>query len=147
MLSGIREPSDRKPLLQALKRAFFHTTFDAVRVGILLADAPRGAVAPANHEAQRIFRGTIRQGQRLDSYAHWGALGEDGNPLKGDEYPLARVVLRGNSTSAQLVLCPRDDGRRMRVALTEAPAHGHNGQIVAGVMAAEELGAPKAAAR
>jgi PAS domain S-box-containing protein len=127
---------------EALERchAGLQATFDAVPVGIILADAPQGKIAMANRESQRIFRHAILPGQKIADYGQWAAVRLDGQPLQAEAYPLARAILHGETTSALIVLYQAEDGTRARVALSGSPLHGHDGQIVAGVMVIEELG-------
>ncbi len=120
-------------------RAGLQATFDAVPVGMILADAPEGNVAMANHEAHRILRNAIQPGQKIADYGRWPAMREDNQPLKPEDYPLARAILHGETTSALMVYCENEDGRRAHVALSALPIYGHNGDIVAGVMVIEEM--------
>jgi hypothetical protein len=106
---------------------------------MILADAPEGNVAMANHEAHRILRNAIQPGQKIADYGRWAATWEDNQPLKPEDYPLARAILRGETISAKVVYCENEDGGRARVALSASPIYGHNGEIVAGVMVIEEI--------
>jgi PAS domain S-box-containing protein len=120
-------------------RAELQATFDAVPVGMILADAPEGNVAMANHEAHRIFREAIQPGQKIADYGSWAVLRADDEPLKPDDYPLASAILHGETTSGQMVHCILEDGRRATVALSASPVYGRNGEVVAGVMVIEEM--------
>jgi len=121
-------------------RAGLQATFDAVPVGIVLADAPEGNIAMANREAQRIFRNAIMPGQKIAGYGQWAAIEADGQPLQPEDYPLARAILGGETISASLVQIEGEDGVLIRVALSASPVYGHEGQIVAGIMVIEEIG-------
>jgi PAS domain S-box-containing protein len=120
-------------------RAGLQATFDAVPVGMILADAPEGNVAMANHEAHRILRNAIQPGQKIGDYDCWAATWEDNRLLKPEDYPLARAILRGETINAQVVYCENEGGGRACVALSASPIYGHNGEIVAGVMVIEEM--------
>jgi PAS domain S-box-containing protein len=124
-------------------RAGLQAAFDAVPAGMILADAPEGRIAMANHEALRILGGAILPGQKIADYEKWGVSGVDGQPLKPEDYPLARAILHGITTSAQMVHCHREDGKHGQVALSASPIYGHGGQIVAGVMVIEEMNRAK----
>lgn len=130
-----------KTVEHALERcqAGLQATFDAVPVGMILADAPEGNVAMANQEAHRILRNAIEPGQKIADYRRWAATWEDKQPLKPDEYPLARAILHGEAIRAQAVYFQNRDGGRSRLALSSSPIYGHNGEIVAGVMVIEEM--------
>jgi hypothetical protein len=93
-------------------------TFDVVPVGMILADAPEGNIALANHEAHRTFRNAIQPGQKIADYGRWAATWEDNQLLKLEDYPLARAILRGETIRAEMVYCENEDGARARVALS-----------------------------
>jgi PAS domain S-box-containing protein len=130
-----------KTVAQALDRcrAGLQATFDAVPVGIILADAPGGNIVMANHESHRIFQDRIQPGQKFADYGAWAAKHADGRPLKPGEYPLAAAILRGETTRAQMVVCNCNDGKPIQVALSAAPIYGHKDEIVAGVMVLEDV--------
>jgi PAS domain-containing protein len=134
-----------KTVAQALDRcrAGLQATFDAVPLGMILADAPEGNVVMANQESHRMFRDRIQPRQRIADYDVWGVMMPDGRPLKPEEYPLASAILSGETTRAQMVVCEGNDGSRILVALSAAPIYGHNGEIVAGVMVIEQMGSAK----
>jgi hypothetical protein len=100
---------------------------DAVPLGIVIAHAQKGVVALANPEAERIFYDAILPRQVIASYDQWGARHTDGKPLKPDEYPLACAILRGETTKAEEVLCPREDGTPVRVTMFAKPICGPDG--------------------
>lgn len=141
-VEDIEYPKKTKEALERC-RAGLQAAFDAVPVGIVLADAPEGNIAVANHESQRIFRNAILPGQKIADYGHWAAISVDEQPLRPDDNPLARAILRGETTSAQMVYCQREDGSRVQVALSASPIYGHDGQVVAGVMVIEDLDGAK----
>jgi PAS domain S-box-containing protein len=120
-------------------QAELRTIADAVPIGIVIANAPDGALDLANAEAKRIFRGAIRAGQPMTEYGQWGAMHVNGESLKPDEYPLSRAILGGEAVDAEEVLCRREDGSRARVALSAKPIYGRDRQIVGAVMIARSL--------
>jgi PAS domain S-box-containing protein len=137
-VEDIEQPKTVKQALERC-RAGLQATFDTVPVGMILADAPEGNVAMANHEAHRIFRETIQPGQKIGDYGSWAVRRVDDEPLKPDEYPLAGAILRGETTNGQMVHCTREDGSWTTIALSASPIYGHNGEVVAGVMVIEEM--------
>ncbi|MGA2672413.1 MAG: EAL domain-containing protein [Terracidiphilus sp.] len=115
------------------------TISDAVPVGVVIANAPDGAIDLVNPEARRIFRDAIRTGQPMTEYGQWGAMRANGETLKPDEYPLSRAILRGETTDAEEILCRRDDGTWARVALSGRPIYRRDRQIAGAVMIVQSL--------
>jgi hypothetical protein len=110
---------------------------------MILADAPEGNVVMANQESHRMFRDRIQPRQKIADYGEWGVMGPDGLPLKPEEYPLASAILLGETIRARMVVCEGYDGDLIHVALSAAPIHGHDGEIVAGVMVIEQMESAK----
>jgi PAS domain-containing protein len=134
-----------KTVAQALDRcrAGLQATFDGVPLGMILADAPEGKIVMANQESHRLFRDRIRPGQKIADYGEWAAIQMNGQPLRSEEYPLAGAILRGEIISGQMAVCESSDGQRVQVALSAAPVYGRSGEVVAGVMVAEQLDSSK----
>jgi PAS domain S-box-containing protein len=125
---------------QALRKseARLQAIFDAVPVGIVLADAPDGRLSMENPEAKRILRSPQHSGYSLGEYAKWGAISANGRHIKSSEYPLARA-LRGEKTRVEEALCLRGDGTEVRVSLTGAPIFRPDGTIDGGVVVIQEV--------
>jgi PAS domain S-box-containing protein len=125
---------------QALRKseARLQAIFDAVPVGIVLADAPDGRLSMENPEAQRILRNSQRSGYSLGEYAKWGAIFANGRNIESSEYPLARA-LRGEKTKVEEALCLRGDGTEVLVSLTGAPIFGPEGTIDGGVVVIQDI--------
>jgi PAS domain S-box-containing protein len=142
---SVEDIEQPKTVAQALDRcrAGLQATFDAVPVGMILADAPEGNIVMANQESHRMFGDRIQPGQKIPAYSRWAAVHRDGQPLKPEDYPLASAILHGETTRAQIVVCVSNKGQRTKVALSAAPIYGHDGEIVAGVMVLEDLESTK----
>lgn len=132
-LEDIQEQKQVEVILQRTL-AELQAIVDVVPLGIVIAHAQEGVVALANPEAERIFHDAILPGQAIAGYDQWGALHTDGKPLEPDEYPLASAILRGETTEAEEVLCPREDGTQVRVTLSAKPICDPDGQVVGGFM-------------
>jgi PAS domain S-box-containing protein len=129
---GIEDIQEQKQTEAALQ-----ATADAVAAGIVIANAPEGTIVLANPEAKRVFHNAILPDQVIAEYGRWAAANTDGQPLKPEEYPLARAILHGETTDAQEVLCCCEDGSQVRVTLSARPINGQDGCRIGAVMIAQ----------
>jgi PAS domain-containing protein len=137
---GVEDIQEQKQTADALQtsQAALQAIADVVPVGIVLAHAPLGIIVLANPEAKRVFRNAILAGQVIAGYGKWGAMHTDGRQLLPDEYPLARAILRGETTETQEVLCCREDGTKARVTLSARPISDQDGRSIGAVMLVQE---------
>jgi PAS domain S-box-containing protein len=137
---GVEDIQEQKQTADALQtsQAALQAIADVVPVGIVLAHAPLGIIVLANPEAKRVFRNAILAGQVIAGYGKWGAMHTDGRQLLPDEYPLARAILRGETTETQEVLCCREDGTKTRVTLSARPISDQDGRSIGAVMLVQE---------
>jgi PAS domain S-box-containing protein len=133
---GLEDIQEQKQVEAALQisQAALQVTADAVSAGVVIANAPEGNIVLANPEAKRVFRNGIRPGQVIADYGQWAAANIDGQPLKPEEYPLARAILRDETTDALEVFCNREDGTQTRVTLSARPINGQDGRRIGAVM-------------
>jgi PAS domain S-box-containing protein len=133
---GLEDIQEQKQIEDALQisQAALQAIADVAAAGVVVANAPEGTIVLANPEAKRVFRNAIRPGQVIAGYGQWDAANIDGQPLKPEEYPLARAILRGETTNAQEVLCSREDGTQARVTLSAKPINGQDGRRIGAVM-------------
>ncbi|HEX4322044.1 MAG TPA: EAL domain-containing protein [Acidobacteriaceae bacterium] len=117
--------------------------FDAIPIGIILAEAPDGRLSMANPEANRIFGHPDFSGMQISTYADSGLTRKDGTVLGPAEYPLARALLHGETTPPEDLLCESLDGSSAWVCLSGAPVHGPDGAIIGGVLAVQDIDAAK----
>jgi PAS domain S-box-containing protein len=120
--------------LEDISQAALQAIADVAAAGVVVANVPEGNIVLANPEAKRVFRNAIRPGQVIADYGQWAASNTDGQPLKPEEYPLARAILRGETTDAQEVLCNREDGTQAKVTLSAKPINGQDGRRIGAVM-------------
>jgi two-component system CheB/CheR fusion protein len=118
-------------------QAILNAALDNSQVGIIIADAPGGALRYVNDAALRI-RGGDREkvvaGVGIDQYvAAWQLMDFEGRPLKTDEVPLARAILYGETNSRELVI-RRAAGDDRAVMANASPIRDDNGKVVAGIV-------------
>ncbi len=136
-----RAEERQRLLLQELNasQAELRAVYDAVPVGIVLAEAPSGRITGGNAEAERIFGHPVLPSPDVASYREWIGFHADGRQVEGHEYPLSRA-LRGLEERPELeVLYRRGDGRDAWLRLIASPIRDEQGDITGAVVAALDI--------
>ena len=137
----LEDIDDHKKAEEALRRseARLQAIFDAVPVGIVIADAPDGRVVKSNPRAEEILRRADAAPRTIEEYRQSGARRADGTLLKAEEYPLARAILHGETTPPEEVLYQYSDGSSAWISLSAAPVLDDDGKVSGGVVTIHDI--------
>ncbi|WP_263368233.1 EAL domain-containing protein [Edaphobacter bradus] len=130
-----------RALLRSQSR--LQAVFDAVPVGLVIAEAPSGRIVMRNPHAEYILGPSDAEIDTIDAYRKRTAFHPDGTPVQPHEYPLARAILHGETTPPEQILYQRADGSKVLLRATASPVRGLNGEITGGVLALEEIDGEK----
>ncbi len=131
-----RAEGERDRLLETLEleRARLTTVLEQMPAGVIIVEAPSGRSLFDNKESARIFRHPFRPAEEIAEYGCWKLFRPDGSPLPLAEYPLARAVLRGATTTDEELMIERGDGSRGVISANAAPVRDRQRKIVAAVV-------------
>jgi PAS domain S-box-containing protein len=115
--------------------------FDAVPVGIVIAEAPGGRVVMGNPQAEAIFGHPIIAAGDIEAHGQWLMFHPDGRRVAAQEYPLVRAIVKGETSAAQEFLYQRGDGTKAWISMTAAPILGQDGHILGGVVTIRDIDA------
>jgi PAS domain S-box-containing protein len=125
--------------------ARLRAVFDAVPVGIVLAEAPDGRITGGNAQVEEVFGHPVLPSPDVESYRDWIAYHPDGRRLTGEEYPLTRA-LRGKAERPEIeVIYQRGDGSNAWIRLIAAPVRDDDDRITGGVVACLDIDRQKRA--
>jgi PAS domain S-box-containing protein len=138
---SVEDIDDYKKADEALRlsEARLRAVFDAVPVGLVMAEAPDGLIVMSNPRAEEILHDAGTHAITIDDYRRSGSLHTDGTPITAEEYPLARAILHGETTAPEEILYQHTDGTQAWLSLTAAPIFGADGQIIGGVVAVRDI--------
>ncbi|HEY3379985.1 MAG TPA: PAS domain S-box protein, partial [Armatimonadota bacterium] len=125
------------------ERTRLEAVLQQMPAGIVIADAPSGAVRLSNSQAATLFHPPPQEGASADPYCDFIGLHPDGTPYRPAACPLLRAVEHGEYVSDEEVSIPQADGTPRQVLLRAAPIHDRAGQRIAGVMIATDITAQK----
>ncbi|WP_442755255.1 HWE histidine kinase domain-containing protein [Methylocystis sp. JAN1] len=117
---------------------------DALPVGVLLAEAPSGRILEGNSALEAIRRGPVIYSEGVESYTHWVAVHENGEPVQKEEYPLTRA-LAGEEKPVLECRLQRGDGSWGWISITGAPIRNEHGAIIAAIVAITDIDEIKSA--
>ncbi len=117
---------------------------DTIPVGVLIADAT-GHIVEGNGRASEILKHAPAREASDTSAERWRSYHEDGRPVARAEYPLRRVLDRGETRATLEVDYERGDGTRAWVSFEAAPIRDEAGGVGGAVVAITDVDARKKA--
>jgi PAS domain S-box-containing protein len=138
----LEDIDDHKKAEEALRRseARLQAVFDAVPIGIVIADAPDGRVVMSNPRAEDILRTTVAHPTVIDDYCRDSISNTPGStPDQLQENPLADAIMDGRSIGPREYLRYHDDGTTAWISLTLAPVLDLDGKVSGGVVAIQDI--------
>lgn len=137
----VEDIDDKNSAIEALRHseALLQAVFNAVPVGLIIADAPDGRVIMSNPRADSILRSPVIPSRNIQEYRSIGATDTEGHKIAPRDYPLARAITYGQITEGMEVLRRHHDGSRSWLSLSAAPVRDTNGKIVGGVAAIQDI--------
>ncbi len=139
---SVEDVDDQRKADEALRlsEARLHAVFNAVPVGLLIADAPDGRVVMSNPRADAILGSRRAAVATIDEYRRSGSVRRDGTIVEAKEYPLARAILHGETTGPEEILYQHPEGTCSWISLTAAPIRDSDFHITGGVVAIRDVG-------
>jgi PAS domain S-box-containing protein len=137
----LEDVDEHKKAAEALRRseARLQAIFDAVPVGIVIADAPQGRVVTSNPRAENILRTIVAPPTLIDDYCRESqSLSPTGNIL-ATESPLADAIMNGRTVGPREYLRYHEDGSSSWISLIVAPVLDLDGKISGGVVAIQDI--------
>jgi PAS domain S-box-containing protein len=128
---------------QRASEARLQAIFDAVPIGLIIAEAPSGRIVKGNPQAEKILRSPVIPRQKIDAFRQSGAFHSDGRQLDPRDYPLARAILHGETTGAEEFLYHAEDGSYTWLSATAAPVRAQDGKVTGGVLAIQDIDTTK----
>ncbi|MGH9595164.1 MAG: PAS domain-containing protein, partial [Edaphobacter sp.] len=138
----LEDIDDYKKAEEALRRseARLQAIFDAVPIGIVIADAPHGRVVMSNPRAEVILRTPVTPEVLIDDYCRASDSFAPGNAeYPSDENPLAEAIRNGKSLGPSEYLRYYSDGTSAWVSLSAAPVIDPDGTVSGGVVAVQDI--------
>ncbi|RDI60898.1 hybrid sensor histidine kinase/response regulator [Microvirga subterranea] len=129
----------------AESQARLKAVFDAVPVGIVIGECPDGHIVDGNAQVEHIFRHPIVHSKSVESYDAWVGFHPDGRRVRGEEYPMARVIRDGDERPEIEVLYLRGDGTEAWVRIIGSPIRDQDGKLTGAVVAVLDIDREKRA--
>jgi len=121
--------------------ALLSAVLDALPIGVAIAD-PKGKIVRDN-AAHRELWGVVPDPEvtSLEQYGEWiGYDPETGRRLQAQDWAMARAIVGGKTTQAELVECQRfGTGERRFFLNNAAPVRDAEGRVIAGVVAEQDV--------
>jgi PAS domain S-box-containing protein len=137
----VEDIDNRKRAEEALRKseARLQAVFQAVPVGILIAEAPGGQIVLGNPQAETILGRSIYPRLNLTDQREGVMFYPDGRAVQSSDLPMERALQFGRTTDAEEFLYRRGDGSMVWICVTAAPIRGEDGTITGGVAAITDV--------
>jgi PAS domain S-box-containing protein len=138
----LEDIDDHKKTLEDLRRseARLQAIFDAVPIGIVIADAPDGRVVMSNPRAEDILHSAVTPPTVIDDYCRDSISNTPGSSeVQPQESPLANAIMDGRTIGPREYLRYHDDGTSAWISLSAAPVLDHDGKVSGGVVAIQDI--------
>jgi PAS domain S-box-containing protein len=138
----VEDIDDHKRAEEALRRSEAHlqAVFDAVPVGLVIAEAPNGNVVMSNPRAEDILRTVVAPPSLIDDFcAQSHAYAHTTNANGHSEYPLANAIMNGEILGPHEYLRHHSDGTSAWISLTAVPIIDSDGKVSGGVVTIQDI--------
>ncbi|APR80650.1 Sensory box histidine kinase [Minicystis rosea] len=137
---------ERDELLQRLlqEQSIIRAVIERMPGGVVVA-APSGRILMVNDQAARLWRRPAIMAEGIEHDAAWHGFHPDGRPYRLEDLPLSRAIVQGESVDDEEIDFQLGDGTRATLAVSAAPVHDAEGNIVAGVGVFSDITARKQA--
>lgn len=122
-----------------LERAQLDAVLAQMPSGVAVAEAPSGRLLMHNARAVHLLGHPLLDADTYEGYARYGALNEDGTPLRPEEYPIARAAMAGETVVQQPMRYRRGDGRITHFLVSAAPVRDTDGNVALAVSTFEDV--------
>jgi PAS domain S-box-containing protein len=141
--------SARKAAEQSLaeQEARLRTIVETVPLGLVMAELPSGKIVGGNAYVEKMLRHPVYYSEDIHSYDEWISYHADGSRVAGTEYPLARMMLKGEENPSIEVHYQRGDDTRCWVRILGRPVRNEAGEVVGGVVALLDIDEERRAKR
>nr|MBP7322043.1 PAS domain S-box protein [Deltaproteobacteria bacterium] len=119
-------------------RAKLEAVLNSLPVAVWISDA-HGSVVQTNKAVDQIWgKAPIPYG--IDTYGEYkGWWADTGEPVKAEEWALARAVMKGETSTGEVIDIERFDGRRGTILNNASPVKNSEGRIIGGVAVAQDI--------
>lgn len=137
----VEDIDDRKKAERALREseALLRAVFEAVSVGLIIAESPSNRIIMCNHLAEDIFQRSLPRGADIETYRRAILSRADGLGLDATQYPVERAIRSGKTTEPEDLLYRRSDGSKAWIRVTAAPVRGKDGGIAGAALSIQDI--------
>lgn len=114
------------------------TIIEAVPVGVVVAEFPSGRIVGGNSHVEQVLRHPVLYSQCVADYEEWVSFHADGTRVRGEDYPIARM-LRGEERPSIDVNYQRGDGTFAWIRIAGRPIRNAAGEVTGGVVALVDI--------
>ncbi|MCP4405523.1 MAG: PAS domain S-box protein, partial [bacterium] len=147
-LKSAKEEANKKAEEFNRAKLFLEAVFNYSPTAMIITEAPDGRVIYIN-DAVWDFRGETdarMTGISIEEYIEtWKIFSTDGRQYQGEDFPMARSLLKGEVVRNEQVIAELDDGTRQWAAVWSSPIYNENEEIIAAITSFYDITVQKGA--
>ena len=128
--------------VEKVERVRLQGILDALPVGVFIANA-KGALIQKNAATDEIWGGDAPLSHGIEGYEDYKGWWPNGQPLKAEDWPLAKVIQSGEKRVSEVLEIERFDGARRTIISSASPLVDEHGNIHGGVEVTQDITAIK----
>jgi two-component system sensor kinase FixL len=123
----------------AAREAQLRTMIETVPVGVVVAEFPSGRIVAGNSYVEQLLRHPVLYSEKVSDYDQWVSYHADGRQVRGEEYPIGRIMLAGEENPSIEVNYQRGDGTFAWIRIIGRPVRDASGEVCGGVVAMVDI--------
>lgn len=132
----------------AEKSAFLETVLEQMPMGAFFAEVPSGKILFTNQKFKELWEASVpKMIQQIEGHRHYQAFHPDGRPYEEQDWPLSRVMRKGEVIMGEEADFVFYDSIKKTFRFTASPIKNSQGVIIAGVILSEDVTESKKTAR
>lgn len=121
------------------ERAMLDKILEQLPSGVIIVDAPDGAVMRVNQAAVDIFRGQFTFSENIGAYGEWVGFTPGGVLYQPEDWPVARSITNGEVVVNEEIHFPLGHDEMLIMTVHSAPVRDSAGKIIAGVVVMDDI--------
>lgn len=131
--------NDISPWAIEAERAMLEKILEQLPSGVIIVEAPDGAVMRVNQAAIDMFKGRFTFSENIIEYSEWVGFKPNGVQYQPNEWPVARSILTGEVVVNEEIIFPVGSDETRIMAVNSAPVRDTSGKIIAGVIVIDDI--------
>ena len=121
------------------ERAMLEKILEQLPSGVIIVEAPDGAVMRVNQAAIDMFKGRFTFSENIMAYGDWVGYTPSGAQYQPEDWPAARSILKGEVVENEEIIFHLGRDETCILTVSSTPVRNADGKIIAGVVVLDDI--------